>query len=114
MAQKGISFREQILSEKGILLCLFVYNALLLFLCSRMSPLYDFNAWSDINVYFTIGKGWMNGLLPYRDLFDHKGPLIFLIYGIGYLIAFFSSKRPLRAFGEGFERKKCILRLSFI
>ncbi|MDH6353852.1 hypothetical protein M2132_000169 [Dysgonomonas sp. PH5-45] len=87
MAQKGISFREQILSEKGIFLCLFVYNALLLFLCSRMSPLYDFNAWSDINVYFTIGKGWMNGLLPYRDLFDHKGPLIFLIYGIGYLIS---------------------------
>ena len=28
----------------------------------------------------------MNGAVPYRDLFDHKGPLLYLLYGIGYLI----------------------------
>lgn len=28
----------------------------------------------------------MEGLMPYRDLFDQKGPLIFLIYGISFLL----------------------------
>lgn len=27
-----------------------------------------------------------NGLVPYKDLFEQKGPLLYLIYGIGYLI----------------------------
>ncbi len=29
----------------------------------------------------------MNGLVPYRDLFEQKGPLLFLINGIGYIIS---------------------------
>ena len=26
-----------------------------------------------------IGKGWLEGKVPYRDMFDHKGPIIFLL-----------------------------------
>lgn len=29
----------------------------------------------------------MNGLIPYRDLFEQKGPLLFLIHGLAYLIS---------------------------
>lgn len=52
-----------------------------------MSPLYPFNEWSDVNLYFNIGKAIFNGRTLYTEAFDHKGPLIFFIYGIGYLIS---------------------------
>ncbi|NDW10269.1 glycosyltransferase family 39 protein [Dysgonomonas sp. 520] len=84
---KNKSLKQIIGQEKWFFLALFIYSFLLLFLCTKLSPLYDFNYWSDVNIYFTVGKGMMNGLVPYRDLFDHKGPLIFLVYGLGYLIS---------------------------
>ena len=28
----------------------------------------------------------MNGLVPYKDLFEQKGPILYFIYGIGYLL----------------------------
>ena len=61
--------------------------AALLAVCSRSSFLYAFNNWDDANSYFTVGKGIMNGLMPYRDLFDQKGPLLYFLYGIAYLIS---------------------------
>lgn len=33
------------------------------------------------------GKAWMEGLVPYVDFADSKGPLLWLIYGLGYLIS---------------------------
>lgn len=52
-----------------------------------MSPLYPMNEWSDVNIYFNIGKSIFNGRVLYSEAFDHKGPLIFFIYGFGYLIS---------------------------
>lgn len=34
---------------------------------------------SDYAVFTTIGYGWLNGKIPYLELFDHKGPLVFFI-----------------------------------
>ena len=36
------------------------------------------------------GKAWMNGLVPYVDFADSKGPLLWLIYGVGYLLSHYS------------------------
>ena len=58
-----------------------------LLLCSKCSPLYPTNDWLDVNCYFTVGKSWMHGIIPYRDLFEQKGPLLYLIYGIGSLLS---------------------------
>lgn len=44
----------------------------------------------DQNIYHLIGRGWMNGLLPYKELSDIKGPLVFLEYGLGSLITPYS------------------------
>lgn len=41
---------------------------------------------SDSAMFQTMGKYWLDGYLPYIDLFDHKGPLIFFINAIGYAI----------------------------
>ena len=79
--------KKEIVQDKKTYIILFVYTFLLLFFCSKMSPLYPFNEWSDINLYFNIGKTIFNGKILYVDAFDHKGPLIFFIYGIGYLIS---------------------------
>ena len=68
------------------LLCLLA-AFLLVGICSKCSPLYPFNEWGDANEYFTVGKGMMNGRLPYRDLYDQKGPFLFLIQGIGWLLS---------------------------
>lgn len=54
-----------------------------------MNPITD-TAGLDSAVFAYIGDGMRNGLLPYRDMFDHKGPLLYLInwlgmsMGIGY------------------------------
>lgn len=68
------------------LLCL-ITSACLLFIASRSSPLYPFNDWTDVNTFFTVGKGMLVGKVLYRDLFDHKGPFLYLIYGIASLIS---------------------------
>lgn len=54
-----------------------------------MSPLYPSNEWSDINIYQTIGKSLTKGKVLYVDLFDHKGPLIFIIYALAYKLSDF-------------------------
>ncbi len=61
--------------------------ALFLLISSKSSPLYPINDWVDANAFFTMGKGMMNGKVPYRDLFEQKGPLLYLFYGLGYLIS---------------------------
>lgn len=58
-------------------------SVLALSIATTSSPLYATNFWTDSNLYFTIGRGMREGLMPYRDLFDHKGPLIFLLYALG-------------------------------
>ncbi|MCR5503745.1 MAG: hypothetical protein K6F53_12130 [Lachnospiraceae bacterium] len=54
---------------------------------SRSSFLYITNNWNDVNSYFTMGKGMMNGLVIYRDLYDQKGPYLYLLNGLAYLIS---------------------------
>ena len=68
------------------LVCLGV-SAVFVALASKCSFLYPFNDWVDANIFFTMGKGMMNGRVLYRDLYDHKGPLLYFIHGIAYLIS---------------------------
>lgn len=43
---------------------------------SFLTPFYV----SDSCVFSVMGNGWAHGLIPYRDLFDHKGPFVYLFY----------------------------------
>ena len=51
------------------------------------SPTHDVTGHIDSSWYMMCGRAWMNGLTPYVDFTDSKGPLLWLIYGIGYLIS---------------------------
>ncbi len=55
--------------------------------CSMSSFLYVFNIWDDANSYFTVGKCIFRGFVPYRDLFDQKGIMLYFIYGLASLIS---------------------------
>lgn len=68
------------------LLCLLI-SFIGLLICTKSSPLYPFNDWADANAFFTMGKGMMSDKVLYRDLFDHKGPLLYFIYGLASLIS---------------------------
>lgn len=63
-----------------------VFSFVLMLFCTKSSPLFAFNDWYDANVYFTMGKGFVNGRVPYVDLIDNKGPLLYLIYGVAWMI----------------------------
>lgn len=76
-------------ARQRLLLCLFCALTAggVLMVCSASSPLYPFNHWGDANTYFTIGRGMLKGLVPYRDLIDHKGPLIFFLHMFAAMVS---------------------------
>lgn len=54
--------------------------AVLLTLCSMCSPLYPLNIWVDPNCLMTVGRAMKHGSVLYRDIYEQKGPLIYLIH----------------------------------
>lgn len=64
-----------------------IFTVLLLFVISPDSYTHDLFGRTDSGMFFLCGKAWMNGMIPYTDFSDSKGPLLFLIYGIGYLMS---------------------------
>ena len=85
-----MSKMEKFLKEKEggrVLLYCLVLSAVFLSICSRSSFLYSYNNWDDANSYFSMGKFMMNGGIIYRDLYDQKGPYLYLLYGLAYLIS---------------------------
>ena len=70
----------------ALLLSFFAAAAVLL-VATTSSPLYATNFWTDTNIFMTMGRGIAHGMVPYRDLVDQKGPLIFLIYAGAALIS---------------------------
>lgn len=81
---------KKIFNKKNILIVLYAFltSLICLALASKNSFLYPFNDWVDANAFFTVGKSMMNGIVPYKDLFEQKGPFLYFIYGIGSLISF--------------------------
>ena len=61
--------------------------AALLLICTKSSVLYPFNDWVDANCYFSVGKSMMNGKVLYRDIYDHKGPLLYTLHAFAWLIS---------------------------
>ena len=61
--------------------------------CSLLMSLYGTNnpfqigfSGSDSSVFIYVAKEILDGGMPYRDTFDHKGPLIYLIDALGLAI----------------------------
>ena len=71
-----------------VFLFLLFTAAAVITIASACSPIYPINDWVDPNTMFTVGKGMLKGMVPYRDLYEQKGPLLLAIHA---LAAFISS-----------------------
>lgn len=63
-----------------------IFSTVLMFFCSKCSPVYPLNDWPDANVFLSAGKGMIQGKVMYRDLYDHKGPLLFALHALCALV----------------------------
>ena len=61
--------------------------ALTIALTFSLCPINGQSAGIDSSVFLYIGKRMQSGVVPYRDLFDHKGPLLFFIQYFGLLFS---------------------------
>lgn len=57
-----------------------------LYICTASSPRYAINPWNDANAFLTVGKSMAGGLTVYKDIFEQKGPLLYLIHALACLI----------------------------
>ena len=64
-----------------------LFCLVILFIISPDSYTHDSYNRVDSAWFFMCGKAWMNGMIPYIDFADSKGPLLWFIYGIGYLLS---------------------------
>lgn len=74
--------------SRGQKLWLLVFTVCLVTLCSKCSPIYPFNDWVDANCFFTVGKSMLSGLVPYRDLMEQKGPMVYFLHAFAALISY--------------------------
>ncbi|QMU08317.1 glycosyltransferase family 39 protein [Levilactobacillus suantsaii] len=55
--------------------------------CSYTSPAFYFDYSPDNNAFFTTGKAMMHGQVLYKDIFEQKGPYVYLLHGLVYLVS---------------------------
>jgi hypothetical protein len=60
-------------------------GALLVCLCSPLHPFANNSPNVDSSSFMLFGKLMAQGVMPYRDIFDHKGPLIYVFNWLGML-----------------------------
>lgn len=64
----------------------FFAATILLTMVSPSHPWNNAETVTDSGVFMTVGTQMKSGLIPYRDTFDHKGPIIYIINYFGVLI----------------------------
>ena len=81
--------KNRVIDKSNIfsLLLMYALGALFIYCFSySTSRLYPYFFGNDSAHFMTIGRAWLFGKIPYRDLFDHKGPAIYWIDMVGYAI----------------------------
>ncbi len=71
---------------KILLFCLLTSFLIMMF-CTKCSFLYPFQDWEDDNIIGTVGRGMMRGMVPFRDLYDQKGPAAYFVFGAAQLLS---------------------------
>lgn len=82
-----MSFFKEIFSGKSI------FHAALILISVAFVSVFSYSTsflysllGGDSAIFQVVGKYWVQGYLPYVDLFDHKGSLIFFVNALGYMI----------------------------
>jgi hypothetical protein len=75
------------LTDTKVLLLLTLWSFVIQLFLSNDSPFFGLAHRIDSAWFFMEGKAFIIGMKPYVEFTDFKGPLIWLFYGIGYLIS---------------------------
>lgn len=78
---------KNIFNKKIMLIYAMCISFSFILICSKSSFLYPMNDWQDVNCFFTVGKAMMNGKILYKEIYEQKGPILYFIHGIAYLIS---------------------------
>ena len=74
---------KNLLNKLGVVLfCVLSATLFLLLFSQTLSPLYTIEA-CDSSVFKLMGQAMLHGKVPYTDLFDHKGPVLYAIEAFG-------------------------------
>ena len=74
--------------EKGLSFLVLAAAALaMVALCSMSSPLYPINIWGDANCLMTVGRAMKAGAVVYRDIYEQKGPTLYLAHMLAACIS---------------------------
>ncbi len=78
MLQKNNEQRKELNLWAIYGICLFI-SAIFFLLFGFNSPLYTYNSDHDYQWFMTMGNGLVHGKIPYRDLFEQKGPIVYFV-----------------------------------
>lgn len=72
--------------------CLFLIISFLsalciLFIFTKSSPLYPINPLVDTNAELSMGHVLLKGKIPYRDAYDHRGPILHFIFAVACIFS---------------------------
>ncbi len=56
--------------------------AVFMFFFGLNSPIHTFNSHCDYQWFVTMGHGMVAGKVPYRDLFEQKGPIVYAVFAV--------------------------------
>lgn len=73
--------------DKKVFCGLLLWSVAVLLLMSSDSPIHGYWDRLDSAIFYTSGKALMSGMKPYVDFADSKGLLLWVIYGVGYLLS---------------------------
>ncbi|MEH7462532.1 hypothetical protein V7166_10755 [Bacillus thuringiensis] len=76
--------RINTLSFEKLNIFLFFYSFFIMLFFTQTSPFFTLSEWVDSNAFFTVGKGMANGVVPYQDIFEQKGPLLYGLHALAY------------------------------
>lgn len=77
---------EKIKHDYILYIILLIITIILTLISLNSSPLYNGSLSVDSSVFIVMAKGLLNHQIIYKDLFDHKGPIIYIINLIAILI----------------------------
>lgn len=74
-------------THRGQLFPVLLLGCLIFIVLIPDSPYFDPIPRRDSSVFLYIGENILNGAVPYKDVWDHKGPVIYYINSLGLILA---------------------------
>lgn len=79
------NYYSELKVNKNYLIALFFFSVFFVLVYSTSTSfLYSYPETCDSFIFQVMGKFWLQGALPYRDLFENKGPFLYAMNALGY------------------------------